>query len=100
MALVLGIYERLVSNIHEGASVLGRAIKGDPRSALDHLKRVEWLFLIPLLTGIGAAVLSLAHVIEVAALNQRLKMLGHDAAKELDEKLIGVLSKRRRSSAS
>lgn len=50
---------------------------------------------IPLITLPVDAGRDLAHVIEVAALNQRLKMLGHDAAKELDEKLIGVLSKRR-----
>lgn len=33
-----------------------------------------------------------ANVIEVAALDQMLKRLGHDAAKELDEKLISILS--------
>lgn len=37
----------------------------------------------------------LANIIEVAALNRRLKMLGHDAAKELDDKLIVTLSARR-----
>jgi HPr kinase/phosphorylase len=30
----------------------------------------------------------LAGLVEVAALDQKLKRLGHDAAKELDEKLI------------
>lgn len=34
----------------------------------------------------------LANIIETAALNQRLKRLGHDAAKELDEKLMKRLS--------
>lgn len=52
---------------------------------------------IPLVTLPVDAGRDLAHVIEVAALNERLKMLGHDAAKELDEKLISLLSKRRRS---
>jgi hypothetical protein len=33
-------------------------------------------------------------VVEVAALNQRLKQLGHDAAKELNEKLIGRMTQR------
>ena len=33
-----------------------------------------------------------ANIVEVAALDQLLKRLGHDAAKELDEKLISVLS--------
>lgn len=66
VALVLGIYERLVSNVHGGASVLGRLLKGDVRGAVDQLRRIEWMFLVPLLAGIGVAVLSLAHVIEVA----------------------------------
>lgn len=34
----------------------------------------------------------MAHVIEVAALNYKLKLLGHDAAKELDEKLVALLT--------
>jgi len=51
---------------------------------------------IPLITLPVDAGRDLAHVIEVAALNERLKMLGHDAAKELDDKLISLLSKRRR----
>jgi len=53
---------------------------------------------IPLITLPVDAGRDLAHVIEVAALNERLKMLGHDAAKELDDKLISLLSKRRRQS--
>lgn len=43
---------------------------------------------IPLITLPVAAGRDLAHVVEVAALNEKLKHLGHDAAKELDEKLI------------
>lgn len=39
----------------------------------------------------------LAHIIEVASLNEKLKRLGHDAAKELDEKLMAALAKRSRS---
>lgn len=38
----------------------------------------------------------LAHIIEVASMNEKLKHLGHDAAKELDEKLMTVLTKRNR----
>ncbi|RKX33213.1 MAG: HPr(Ser) kinase/phosphatase [Verrucomicrobia bacterium] len=33
----------------------------------------------------------MAHVVEVAALNQKLRNMGHDAAKELDEKLVEIL---------
>lgn len=38
-----------------------------------------------------------ANIVEVAALDQMLKRLGHDAAKELDEKLIAVLAGSRRT---
>jgi HPr kinase/phosphorylase len=37
----------------------------------------------------------MANIVEVAALNQKLKELGHDAAKELDNKIIQRLTQRR-----
>jgi len=36
----------------------------------------------------------MANIIEVTALNHKLRMLGHDAAKELDEKVIGTFLRR------
>ena len=50
---------------------------------------------VPLITLPVAAGRDLAHVVEVAALNEKLKHLGHDAAKELDDKLIRSLSQKR-----
>jgi HPr kinase/phosphorylase len=38
----------------------------------------------------------MANIVEVAALNQKLKELGHDAAKELDDKIIERLTRGRR----
>lgn len=43
---------------------------------------------VPRVTVPVAAGRDLANIIEAAALNEKLKRLGHDAAKELDEKLI------------
>lgn len=60
IALVLGIYERLVNSIREGSSALGAALKADFAGFRLHLARVEWIFLVPLLGGILAAVLTLA----------------------------------------
>jgi serine kinase of HPr protein (carbohydrate metabolism regulator) len=37
----------------------------------------------------------LANVIEAAALNQKLRRLGHDAEKELDARLVAMLSEGR-----
>ncbi len=51
---------------------------------------------IPAVTIPVAAGRDIAHVVEVAALNQKLKQLGHDAAKELDEKLMRALERKRR----
>jgi HPr kinase/phosphorylase len=51
---------------------------------------------IPAITIPVAAGRDIAHVVEVAALNQKLKQLGHDAAKELDEKLVAALERKRR----
>jgi len=64
IALVLGIYERLVSSIREGSSALGSILKGDAAAFRSHLKRVEWLFLVPLLAGILLAVVLLASLLE------------------------------------
>lgn len=64
IALVLGIYERLVMSIRNGSSALGRITRGDWGGAATSLKKVDWAFLLPLLAGILIAIVSLAHLIE------------------------------------
>jgi putative membrane protein len=64
VALVLGIYERLVASIHLAASAFGQLLRGRWRAAADRLGQVEWGLVIPLLAGIGLAVLSLASLID------------------------------------
>ena len=49
---------------------------------------------IPLITVPVAAGRDLTNVVEVAALNLRLKQMGHNAAKELDEKLKAALARK------
>ncbi|HQQ61395.1 MAG TPA: HPr kinase/phosphorylase, partial [Kiritimatiellia bacterium] len=49
---------------------------------------------IPLLTVPVAAGRDLTNVVEVAALNQRLKLIGRNTARELDEKLKVALSRK------
>ncbi len=77
IALILGIYERLIGSVRAGSSALGRLARLDLDAAAGWLRRVEWSFLVPLLAGIGLAVVALAslietqlddHPIEVAAL--------------------------------
>lgn len=64
IALVLGIYERLVGSIRYGSSALGSLIKGDLKGSKANFIAVEWGFLLLLLAGIITAVLSLARFIE------------------------------------
>jgi putative membrane protein len=64
IALVIGIYERLIASIREGSSALGSLVRGRPTRFAEHLRRVEWLFLLPLLGGILLAVVSLATLLE------------------------------------
>lgn len=74
IALVLGIYERLVDSIREGSSALGAGLKGNFRQLGSHLRRVEWLFLLPLLAGILSAVALLSRFLETQ-LEQRPALL-------------------------
>lgn len=64
IALVLGIYERLVDSIREGSSALGSLARGDLQGFRGHLRQVEWAFLIPLLGGILLAVVALASFLD------------------------------------
>jgi putative membrane protein len=65
VALVLGIYERLVATIHHAASAAGHLLRGDLRGLRERLGQVEWGFILPLLGGIAVAFVTLARVIEV-----------------------------------
>ena len=65
IALVTGIYERLLASIRSGSSALGSLIKADLPATKRNLRDVEWVFLILILWGILTAVLSLAHFIAV-----------------------------------
>lgn len=63
IALVFGIYRRLVRNVRTGAAALGGVIRADWGKARRSLAALEWGFLLPLLAGIGLAILILAGVI-------------------------------------
>jgi len=64
IALVLGIYQRLVHAIRTGAGALGALVRGRFADAFERMKAVEWRLLLPLLLGIGLAIVSLAALIE------------------------------------
>lgn len=61
VALVAGIYERLVANIHAGAHVLRAVLR---RSGIaEAWKAVEWGWLVTLLAGVLTAILTLSSVL-------------------------------------
>ncbi|HEX6255051.1 MAG TPA: DUF368 domain-containing protein [Euzebyales bacterium] len=55
VALVLGIYERLIDSIHRVASALGSVLRSDRDAAAEHWRRTEFGLVIPLGVGILAA---------------------------------------------
>lgn len=63
VALVLGIYERLVHSIREGGVALGALLRGRFDVAAGHVRAIHWRFIIMLVTGIALAVLTLARLI-------------------------------------
>ena len=60
IALLFGIYNRLVASIRAGSSSLGTMVRLDWDGARSWLGKVEWSFIIPLLVGIALAIFSLA----------------------------------------
>lgn len=64
VALVSGIYQRLVANVRQGAHALSLAARGRPRAAFGAVGRIEWGFVGALLAGILTAVLTLAQLLE------------------------------------
>ena len=68
----------------------------DDRTGLDPKSREVMGVDIPLVLLPVAPGRDMAHVIEVAALNHKLKLMGHDAAKELDERLVSNLMRKGR----
>lgn len=76
VALVLGIYRRLITAIRSGAGALASLVRFDGSGFVRRLAEVEWRFFIPLLVGIGLAVVSLSHLIESLLESQPVRMAG------------------------
>ena len=63
VALIVGIYERLVGSVRAAATAPVSLLRGDVRRAKEHLAEVHWALIVPLLTGIVSALLLGARVI-------------------------------------
>ena len=64
IALVLGIYERLIASVRAGSSALGAFARFDGSAGVVWLKKVDWRFILPLGAGIGLAIITLSHILE------------------------------------
>ncbi len=76
IALVLGVYERLIVSIRRGAGALGSLARFDLSGFGARMKEVEWRFIAPLLVGVVTAVFALSHLIERLLADYPLHMAG------------------------
>lgn len=74
VALVLGIYDRLIHNVRCGAGALRQLVTGDFSGFADTLRRIEWVWLVSLLVGILAAVATLSAILERLLDEQPIRM--------------------------
>lgn len=64
IALIFGIYERLIASVSTGSSALGALLRRDVAGFRTRMAAVEWLFIIPLGIGILLAIATLASILE------------------------------------
>ena len=65
IALLLGIYDRLVHQIALLSTAAGQLLRGRLRQGVATARRAEWAFLASLLTGIAIAVLGLVELVRL-----------------------------------
>jgi putative membrane protein len=63
VALLGGIYERLIANVRQGAHALARLLRGAPADGFRAFLAIEWRFIVPLLVGILGAIAVLARAL-------------------------------------
>lgn len=76
VALVLGIYDRLIRNIRTGARALKQLLTGDIGGFRETVGDIEWVWLGTLLAGILIAVAALSSVLEQLLTDEPIAMAG------------------------
>ena len=76
VALLLGIYTRLIDTVRAAAGVLGALLRGQWRDSRDRFRRFDWGFAVPLVLGIVAAVAALSSVIDDLLTDESEAMAG------------------------
>lgn len=74
IALIFGIYERLIASVKAGSSALGNLVKFDLAGFRQWFGKVDWVFIIPLGTGILLAILLLAEALKSLLINEAVLM--------------------------
>lgn len=74
IALIFGIYDRLISSIRAGSLALGNLVRADLPDARKWFARVDWTFILSLGAGILLAVATLATVLEKLLIDQAVLM--------------------------
>jgi putative membrane protein len=74
VALVLGIYDRLIHNVSQGAHALRQLLSRDLGGFATTFRGIEWVWIVSLLTGIIAAVFALSSVLERLLEEQPVRM--------------------------
>ncbi|MEM1332994.1 MAG: DUF368 domain-containing protein [Actinomycetota bacterium] len=76
VALVVGIYDRLIANVRTGARGLKQVLTGDGSGFVATLRRIEWAWLVSLLVGIVLAIGLLSSVLERLLDDEAIAMSG------------------------
>jgi putative membrane protein len=63
MALIVGIYGRLLASIGQGFRAILATVRFDGAAVLRHLRGVEWGLVVPLAIGIGTAIVIAAGIV-------------------------------------
>ncbi len=63
VALIGGIYERLIANVRQGARALSLLLRAKPGEGVRAIAAIEWPFVASLLAGVLLAVLTLAGLV-------------------------------------
>ena len=64
VALIVGVYERLIDAISQAFNFLFTVLKFDTKNILPKFKSIDWGLIIPLLIGMGSAIALLAKLLE------------------------------------
>ena len=74
IALIFGIYDRLIASVRAGSSALGHLVRGDFTGTRTWLGKIDWIFILPLGAGILVAVALLSGVLKTLLLDQAVLM--------------------------